>query len=262
MIILDKTIFFIAGNAPVLPYLHNLLHDAGIQIASQPEPDVTHLLLPVPSFEADGRIKGGGILEHILADLPDDVTVIGGNMHHPALQNYHTIDLLQENAYLAENAAITADCAIRVAGSHLKTVFRHCPVLVIGWGRIGKCLATILKAMQCDVIVAARKDTDLNTLRSLGFSCIPIKKAAQVLPNIKLVFNTVPAPIFTQEDLAHCPGNCVLIDLASQPGMFSNKVIQALALPGKHAPQAPAPAQLHRQDSKHGRQNHDRWHPD
>ena len=237
---MDNTIFFLAGNTPVLPYMQHLLTAHGAQVAKQPEPDVTHLLLPIPSFEADGRIKGGGILEHILADLPEDVTIIGGNLQHPALQGYHTIDLLQDNAYLAENAAITADCAIRVAGTYLKTVFRHCPVLVIGWGRIGKCLSTILKALECDVIVAARKETDLQTLRSLGYSCIPIKRAADLLPNMKLVFNTAPAPIFSQEDLSTCASNCVLIDLASKPGMIGNKVIQALALPGKLAPEASA----------------------
>ena len=143
-----------AGYSEAIRWACQFLTKDGIALSEEPAADVTHLLLPVPSFEGDGRIKGGGILEHILADLPQEITVIGGNLNHPALDGYRTVDLLKDGLYTAKNAAITADCAIRVAGAHLKTVFAGCPVLVIGWGRIGKCLAAQLKAKRKPVLTA------------------------------------------------------------------------------------------------------------
>lgn len=237
---MKKTIFYIAGSSGAAPYIQKMLTEQGISVANQPDPDVTHLLLPVPSFEKDGRIKGGGILEHILADLPENITVIGGNLQHPSLHSYPKIDLLHHRHYLAMNSAITADCAIRVAGAHLKTTFRDCPVLVIGWGRIGKCLSSLLKEMDSKVTVAARKETDRCALQSLGFHALDIPQVPSSLPQFRLIFNTVPAPMLEPQHLRRCHPNRVLIELASQPGLISSDAIQALGLPGKYAPEASA----------------------
>jgi len=111
-----------AGNTSALQFACQDLARQGLEITAQPAPDVTHLLLPVPSFEADGRIKGGGIPAHILADLPENITVVGGNIRSLSLHGYRTLDLLQDAQYVAENAAITADCTIRVAREQLGCV--------------------------------------------------------------------------------------------------------------------------------------------
>ena len=104
-----------AGNTAALRCACRELEDRGIPVVETPAPDVTHLLLPVPSFEPDGRIKGGGIPEHILADLPDTVTVVGGKLEHPALEGLKTMDLLKDPLYTAENAALTADFPLGVS---------------------------------------------------------------------------------------------------------------------------------------------------
>ena len=208
-----------------------------MDFASAPAPDITHLILPVPSFEPDGRIRGGGILEHILADLPENVTVIGGNLNHPALQGYQTIDLLQDPLYVAQNAAITADCAIRIAREQLPAVWNRCPVLVIGWGRIGKCLSQQLKSLGCDVTVAARKPQDLALLQALGYGSVATENLHQQVPRYRVIFNTVPVPMLDAQQCSLCDPDCLQIDLASSPGLLGNRVISALALPGKYAPE-------------------------
>lgn len=230
-----KTIIYAAGNTSALQFACDFLQQHGSQIAAQPEPDVTHLLLPVPSFESDGRIKSGGVLEHILADLPERVTVIGGNLSHPALRDYKKIDLLQDPAYLAQNAAITADCAIRVAAANLRITLRNCPVLVIGWGRIGKCLSQILQAVGCQVSVAARKEADRCLAQALGCEVTSISSLHASLPRYRVIFNTVPSPVLNRVQLDTCHPACVKIELASQPGLAGSDVIQAKGLPGKYA---------------------------
>ena len=231
---MNKAIFCTAGHSGALSYARKILSDQGFQFIDRKDPDVTHLLLPVPSFEADGRIKGGGILENVLADLPEDITVIGGNLSHPILQGYHKIDLLQDAMYVAQNAAITADCAIRVAAPLLETTFSHSPALIVGWGRIGKVLAQYLKGLGCPVTVAARKEKDRAMLRALGILSVDPEKIRS-LESFRIVFNTAPEPVLrnlTQES------NCAKIDLASKKGLTGDDVIWARGLPGKYAPES------------------------
>ena len=148
------------------------------------------------------------------------------------------IDLLKDARYLAENAAITADCAIRLAGQGLKTVFRDLPILVIGWGRIGKCLAAQLRGLGADVTVAARKDADRAMLAALGYQAIPIEGLETCLPRYRIVFNTVPSEVISQQQVRHCRRDCMRIDLASVRGIAGEDVLWARGLPGTMAPEA------------------------
>ena len=235
---MKQAIIYIPCNSPVSFHAAAALQDRGFTVTDRPEPDVTHLLLPVPSFEKNGRIRGGLILEHLLGELPDSVTVIGGNLDHPMLDSYRKLDLLQDPMYLAENAAITADCALRIAASKLTTVFRDCPILILGWGRIGKCLGALLQTMGSDVTVAVRRESDRAMLRALRFRGENIGKIGDCLSRYRIIFNTVPTLLLTGDMLRHCRKDCICIDLASVPGMEGSDVIIARGLPGKDTPEA------------------------
>ena len=231
-------LLYCAGNSPAMPFACRNLEDRGFEFAPTAAPDVTHLLLSVPSFDDSGHLRDGGDLGDLLARLPKTVTVLGGNLHHPLLEGYATIDLLQDAWYLAQNAAITADCALQVARNHLPVVLERCPVLVLGWGRIGKCLAKLLKATGAHVTVAARKETDLAMLQALGYEAEQTEKLRFGLVKYRLIFNTVPHLVLDQDQICHCGSDCVKIELASCPGIAGTDVIQARGLPGKMAPES------------------------
>ena len=234
---MNDMILYCAGNNAATTFAADALRRKNIATVSAPAPDVTHLLLPVPSFEADGKIRGGGILEHILADLPEGVCVIGGNLNHPILNGYFKIDLLQDPDYLARNAAITADCALRIAASRLPVAFQGCPILILGWGRIGKCLANLLQDLGAEVTVAARKPSDRAMLRALGFQAADPMSLDEILPRFRVLFNTVPAPILSDAQVFHCRPDCIKIELASTKGIGGSQVISAGGLPGKTVPE-------------------------
>ena len=84
-------IFYAAGRSEALVHAIGLLYNAGIEFLPCPDRQVTHLLLPVPSFDGDGYIKGGVSLEALLWQLPEDVTVIGGGLSRPELEGYATV---------------------------------------------------------------------------------------------------------------------------------------------------------------------------
>lgn len=219
------------GDSNAFHYAIPVLQQADYMILSAPCKSVTHLLLPVPSFLSDGKIRGGRNLEPLLKELPADITVIGGNLSHPALSGYKTVDLLQDPLYLAKNANITAHCAIRLAMQHLPCILEDCPVLIIGWGRIGKCLAQLLQRLGSNITVAARKQADQAMLQALGYSAISVCEINS--DDYKLIFNTVPYMV-----LPNCTGNALKIDLASQLGVGGEDVLWARGLPGKDAPES------------------------
>lgn len=235
---MNGIVFYPAGTSTALTYAAERLQERGCNVADTPSEAVTHLLLPVPSFDNQGNIRGGGDLRAVLTALPETVTVVGGNLQHPLLEGYSTVDLLQDPIYLAENAAITADCAIQIARSHLPVVLAGCSVLVLGWGRIGKCLAQMLKAAGAEVTVAARKESDIAMLQALGYRAEPIAKLHYSLIRYRLIFNTVPSVVLKEDQRRHCRTDCVNIDLASGIGIEGDDVIRARGLPGKDAPES------------------------
>lgn len=235
---MNKIVICAAGGSAAVTHALRALGQRGIHTVEKPEADVTHLLLPAPAFGADGRIRGGGVLEHILADLPQSVTVVGGKLSHPALDGYEKLDLLEDGLYLAKNGAITADCAMRVAAERLPVVWDGCPVLILGWGRIGKCLAAQLKAAGAAMTVAARKAADRDMLRALGYGAEKPERLRHGLAAFRVIFNTVPAPVLKAEQLRHCRRDCIKIELASVPGIPGGDVISALGLPGKMVPES------------------------
>ena len=231
-------LIYTAGCTPAAGYARSHLEALGYPVTDSPAPDVTHLLLDVPSFASGGSLRGGGDLGKLLDALPREITVCGGKLAHPALQGYRTLDLLEDPGYLAENAYITAEAALDVALPRLPCLLRGCEVLILGWGRIGKCLAQLLKNMGATVTVAARKDADRALLRALGYAAVDILGLDGILPRFRLVFNTVPRMLLPEGNLKRCRGDCVKIDLASSPGMTGPGVITARGLPGLHKPES------------------------
>lgn len=224
------------GTSDAISYAVGFLSKSGLNIVDHPTPEVTHLLLDVPSFKGGAQLTREYTLEKILEILPQHITVVGGNLAHPLLAQYRLWDFLQDEEYLAQNAAITASCAMRLAAPLLPTTFAQSPTLILGWGRIGKCLGQMLRSLGCHVTIAARNPKDRAALRSMGYTAAD-PTDLQDLSAYRLLFNTVPAPVLSQQALL-CRKNCVKIDLASQPGLEGSDVVWARGLPGIYAPES------------------------
>lgn len=201
------------GNL-ALQYAVAHLVAAGIPVTAVPDEDTTHLLLPVPTRCFD--------------TLPENVVIVGGNLH--CLPGYQVIDLLKDPEYLVENAAITAQCALKL----VELDWQNVPVLILGFGRIGKHLARLLQDAGAAVTIAARKESDLMLAQELGYGRIPISQAQTILPGFRVVFNTVPAMMLSTVGAP----DCMAVELASKPGMVGNRIIDGRGLPGRYAPQA------------------------
>lgn len=228
---MNAPIFYAAEHTDALKYATTNLQQKGFHFAKQPGSAVTHILLGVPAGPMED-------FKQVLPQLSKGITIFGGNLDLPELAEYHTIDFLKDPLYLAQNANITAHCAIKQAVNRLPVTLDRCPVLVIGWGRIGKCLATLLKQMGAIVTVAARKETDRAILASLGYETENSANLGYSLIRYRVIFNTVPTMVLPGETLEFCHKDCLKIDLASKPGIASDDVIWARGLPSKDAPES------------------------
>ena len=226
------------GGTQALPIAVRILEKSGAKIAEKPTAEVTHLLLPVPSFDSDGTVRGGGDLKEILQLLPQDLTVLGGNLTHPMLAGCEKYDLLQEEQYLAENAELTAQCALRLLLNLLPVHLAGVPILVIGWGRIGKCLAKKLQLLGARVFVAARKETDRAMLCALGYEALSMEQMKASLSQYRVILNTAPTPVLSGEEMKACRPDSFQIDLASVSGLEGKDVLWARGLPGKYLPES------------------------
>jgi len=229
---------YCCGSTKAVRYAAEYLHNAGISICTAPSHNTTHLLLDAPAFSAEGLLRSGKDIQALLSVLPDHITVCGGNLDHPGLVGYKRIDLLKDAEYLAQNAYITAECALDVALPYLTVTLRDCPVLIIGWGRIGKCLGLLLKNIGADVTIAARKESDRAMIRSFGIKALSIDELTTALPKYRLLYNTVPELILHREQMQNCRADCIKIDLASKQGIQDEDAVIARGLPGIHFPES------------------------
>lgn len=220
------------GETNACRFAVSLLENKSIPIIDHPSPDVTHLMLDVPSFQSDGQLRCGGYIEPILRMLPPNIKIIGGNLTPPSLAHYPTFDLLASEVYLAKNAAITADCAIRLISKHMSSTFSDSPALIIGWGRIGKCLAHKLLNLGCPTTIAVRSTKDQALLNALGYASVSIADIAADLHQYALLFNTVPYPVVNSA----LPSDMLAVELASTPGIPPLDTIDGRGLPEKLAP--------------------------
>lgn len=235
---MDKNLIYIGGSTSAIQFCGRSLREHGFPIINESHPDVKHLLLDVPSFGPEGQLRMGGSIDALLSQFSEDITIYGGNLKHPTLAHYRTVDFLEDPWYLSENAYITAECALDVALPYLTITLRSCPVLIIGWGRIGKCLARLLHSMGASVSVAARKETDRAMIQALGMAALDIRSIPHAISQFRLIYNTVPSLVLTAAEMAPCRDDCICIDLASAKGIEQENVITARGLPGIHLPES------------------------
>lgn len=154
------------------------------------------------------------------------------------------IDIMKREELAVLNTISTAEGAIEIAISNTNKIIHGSEVLILGFGRIGKVLARKMAGLSSIVTCAARKDEDLAWIKAYGHKATNINSLGENLCKYDIIINTVPHLILMQERLQYVHEDCLLIDLASNPGGIDKKVakerklklIWALALPGKVAP--------------------------
>ncbi len=159
---------------------------------------------------------------------------------------YH--DLLERDDLAILNSIPTAEGALQIAMEELPYTIHGSNTIICGNGRVGLTLSHLLKNVGAKVTVAARKNKDFAICESNNLSYTDYVSLKDILPSMRLIYNTVPAMIFTSELIDVISPDAVIIDLASMPGGVdfeyahkkNIKTHHALSLPGKVAPMSAA----------------------
>ena len=234
---MKNILIYPAGCTPGCLAAAKALRQAGLPVADHITPEATHLLLDIPSFSPSGKLRSGGDFAQLLSLLPEKITLIGGNLPPVVTGKYKSMDLLADDTYQFENAAITAECALRVAAERIPFTFRKTPVLIVGWGRIGKHLAFLLKTHGSRVTVLSRSPRHRAEVISFGLHALSPQELPKQIQHFRILFNTAPAMMIPKELSQQCP-NCLKIDLASLPGIEAEDTVAAKGLPGILAPES------------------------
>ncbi|MDP4117627.1 MAG: dipicolinate synthase subunit DpsA [Bacillota bacterium] len=160
-------------------------------------------------------------------------------------KNITCYDYFQREELTIKNALITAEGALQTAMSETPFTIHNSRCLVIGYGRIGKLLAKMLKNLGAKVTCSARKPSDLALIECADINSIETSDIIRNISEYNIIFNTVPFRLLTEEILSFVHSDTLIIDLASKPGgldfecarRLGLKVIWATALPGKVAPE-------------------------
>lgn len=221
--------------------------DSALQAAA----DADAVCLAVPAVKA-GALNGLDTITpaQLLSAMRDGAVLFGGGLgaFRTLLQKTNTpcYDLLQNDALTLANAAVTAEGAVLLAMQALPITIRGSSMLVTGFGRIGTSLAMKLRALGADVTLTSRNPAQFSSIEQL--SCTPDETGRyhQGLSRYDCIFNTVPAPVFSSDQLSALSPDCLYIELASSPGGIAPDApkpanyIPAPGLPGRTAPKTAA----------------------
>lgn len=126
-------------------------------------------------------------------------------------------DLAGHESYQQKNAVLTAEGAVAlVSGEGGEAMWRR-RVLVAGFGRIGRILARYLDAMGAVVTVAVRREASRAEAEAAGFCAVMPDGLESAASECRVIFNTVPSPIFTPSVVGSMAVDAVYIELASPP---------------------------------------------
>ena len=179
-------------------------------------------------------------LIRLASRLREDTVIFTGqgNKLQPFFSG-RVIDYSENEAFLLKNAYITALCGVKLTLDRLCCPLLGKKALVIGYGRIGKYLSSMLKGLGASVCVYARReesraDAYLNGMRILD------ELSENGVESLDLVYNTVPYRIVSRGASNAIPRDAIIMELASAPGGFEDDsgVIKAPALPGRMMPEA------------------------
>ena len=211
--------------------------------------DGVHLFAPLAEEKTELRMD-------VLLERARGKLLLGGRfsdaqLRRAAENEVRCIDYFDSEILQLKNALPTAEGAIGIAMQELPVTVDGVHAAVIGYGRIGALLSRKLLAFGAHVTVYARRQESLTLaeLHQCSTELLGAGNEEAVLSHIgrdvRVIFNTVPVPLFSETVISSLPAGCLFIDLASAPGGIDHgaaermgiRCIWATSLPGKYAPE-------------------------
>ena len=226
----------VLGGDGRMDYAALCLQRAGHEVIREGLPeDGEAIVLPVRTVLTEQQLR---------AAIDRGCYIIGGRL---PVHGERFFDYMQDEAFLYENARITAEGAAVLLGTHLEGTVYGCDVGIVGMGRIAECLCMILHGMGARVTVYARRPEVLCRARAMGADtvCFSGKLPDEAVFHDALL-NTVPTVLLDGRLLDKAVPGLLYLELASPPGGIDREAaercgvhyVNGQGIPGKYAPHA------------------------
>lgn len=147
------------------------------------------------------------------------------------------IELLNRDDVAIYNSIPTAEGALVMAIQNTDFTIHSSKSMVLGLGRTGFTMARSLQGLGASVKAGVRKQEHYARAEEMGWKPFMTSELLLHVPDVDLIFNTIPSMIITAQVLSRLSPHCVVIDLASSPGgcdfrYAEKRGIKAMLAPG------------------------------
>lgn len=216
---------------------------------------VKAVILPVPGINEHGHVYAAHtsqpmvLSEEVLSCLPAGTPVLVGVAKKYLREiagkcRLRLIEIMEMDQVAILNSIPSAEGAVQLAMENSPITIHGSMSFVIGFGRTGKTLAGMLRALKSNVTVVARNAAQRARAVEMGLGAVDFPVFRLRAGEADFLYNSVPAMVIDKEVLSVLSPEALIIDLASPPGgtdfeaagRLSRKAILAPGLPGKVAP--------------------------
>lgn len=217
-------------------FCNDPVKDTGIVIAENIEDavkDCSAVVLPTPVTDK---------WNYVAELITDDVMVFGWVVP-PAFEHFQVYDFRNMDEVALKNAVATAEGTLAEAIKHGSINITGSRCLVLGYGRCGREIASLFRAVRAYVTVADRNNNKREDVAFHGMDVCGIFEREDY-SEYDFVINTVPARVLGRREIDKLNKEVVIIDIASIPGgtdfVYCKeqgiKAVHCLGLPGKYSP--------------------------
>lgn len=236
----------IAGDDARFEYLPEMLRENGT--------DAIRMICPEDLKDADevlSRYPFSAETEEALRTFAPEAKLIllpAGGIPEALRAERKVVSLLDDAAFVNENAMLTAEGAISAAMRDAPFALSGERVMVVGYGRIGRALTEMLVGLRARVFVCSRRESGRLSAMARGASAVSPEGMKAELPDSRVIFITSPDRVLARDALSYVSRRAFLYDLSSAPyGMDLESALQMglnarrePALPGRYCPESAA----------------------
>ena len=211
--------------------------------------DLHAIILPVRGLESDYSViskwnkKAYYLGKEFFNKLPKDSQVIGV-VQKKQVDLTDIILLNDDDNFALKNALLTAEGSLFALMELTNKALRDSNSYVLGYGKCGKALARLLKAVDINTTIVARREVSRSEAWRDGFRAIDYYEFTSEIKQADSIFNTVPAYVLCECVLRKMSNKTIIIDIASSPGGTDFEIARQLGItavlkpgiPGKYSP--------------------------
>lgn len=133
-------------------------------------------------------------------------------------EGFHIHEYGDDDELMLLRAPTIVEGALKVAIEETTVSIHDSKTAVLGFGRMGFSVTRTVELLGAKTSVVARDRSQLSRARELGATPVHLDNKMDALEDARIVFNTIPVEILSEDVLKQMRRDAVIVDLASVPG--------------------------------------------